>query len=103
MKVKELLRFHQSRHEVDVDTCFIDLSYDGVAATKSCGRSFEVLSGKFVDCRTVYPLSIGIAEKGFSDVMKAKEVMKTTLINLRKSGTTPNNWRMDAPKRSGRI
>ena len=102
MKVKEFLRFHQSRHEEDVDTCRIDFSYDGVAVSNSCGRSFEVLSGKFVDCRTVYPLSVGVAEKGFSDVMKAKQVMKNTLVKLRKCGISPNHWRMDHPKRAGR-
>ena len=101
MKVKEFVRFHQSRHSIDVDTCLMDLSYDGVAVSKSCGRSFEVLSGKFVDCRTVYPLSIGVAEKGFSDIMKAKEVMKSTLIKLRKCGICTNHWRMDHPKRAG--
>ena len=103
MKTKEFLRFHQSRHASDVDTSLMDFSYDGVAVTKSCGRSFEVLSGKFVECRQVYTLAVGIAEKGFSDIMKAKEVMKRTLVKLRKCGISPRHWRMDHPKRAGRF
>ena len=81
----------------------MDISYDGVSLTKSCGRSIEVLSGKFWSCRQVYPLAIGVAEKNFSDTMRAEEVTKSTLTNLRKEGVHVRNMIMDAPKRSGKI
>ena len=85
------------------DTDLMDISYDGVSVSKSCGRSFEVLSGKFLSCRQVYPLALGMAEKGFSDTMKAKEVSKRTLTNLRKEGVHIRHMIMDAPKRAGNI
>ena len=62
-----------------------------------------MLSGKLLSCRQVYPLAVGIAEKGFSDTMKAEEVTKTTLTNLRKEGVHIRHIIMDAPKRSGEI
>ena len=70
VNVKKWLRFHQSRHEVDVDAGVVNLSYDGVEATKSCHRSFEVLSAKFDKCRVVYPLAIGIGGASIYDVCK---------------------------------
>lgn len=79
----------------------MDLSYDGVAVSHSCGRSFEVMSGKFPDCRTVYTLAIGVAEKGFSDILKAEQLMRSTLKKLRKCGIYIRHWRMDHPKRAG--
>ena len=81
----------------------MDISYDGVSVSKSCGRSFEILSGKFLPCRQVYPLAVGMAEKGFSDTMKAEEVSKRTLINLRKEGVHVRHMISDAPKRAGGI
>ena len=84
-----------------VDTDIMDISYDGVKVSNSCGRSFEVLSGKFKTCRQVYPLCIGQAEKGFSETMKAEEVSKKTLTNLRKEGVHVCDLVMDAPKRAG--
>lgn len=81
----------------------MDISYDGVSLTKSCGRSIEVLSGKFRSCRQIYPLAVGVAEKGFSDTMRAEEVTKATLTNLRKEGVHIRHIIMDAPKRSGEL
>ena len=111
------------------DTEIMDISYDGVRVSNSCGRSFEVtyllnyisytpnsdklqlklishfkvLSGKFSTCRQVYALAIGKSEKGFSDTMKAEEVTKRTLINLRKEGLHIRHMVMDAPKRAGEM
>ena len=99
--MKKFLRYHQSRHEVDVPASEMSVSYDGVEATKSCGRSFEVFSGKFENCRTVYPLAIGLAEKGFSSILKAAKIMKSTLVDLRGSGITINFFVLDHPKRCG--
>ena len=99
--MKKFLRYHQSRHEVDVQANVFHVSYDGVAATNSCGRSFEVFSGKFENCRVVYPLAIGIAEKGFSALVKAKKVMKRTLIELKRSGIRIRFFVLDHPKRCG--
>ena len=101
--MKKFVRFHQSRHEVDVQANILDISYDGVEATKSCGRSFEVMSGKFDNCRVVYPLSVGIAEKGFSTILKAKKVMKSTLKSLTEIGIHVRFFVLDHPKRSGRL
>ena len=47
----KLINIHQGRHRVDVATDEADISYDGVAVTNSCGRSFEVLSCRFINCR----------------------------------------------------
>ena len=99
--MKKFVRYHQSRHEVDVQANSLDVSYDGVEATKSCGRSFEVLSGKFGNCRVVYPLAVGIAEKGFSTILKASKVMKSTLKNLTGIGIQVRFFVLDHPKRSG--
>ena len=85
------------------DTDIMDISYDGVRVSNSCGRSFEVLSGKFLNCRQVYALAIGKAEKEFSDTMKAEQVTKRTLTNLRKEGVHIRHMIMDAPKRAGEI
>ena len=93
--------YHQSRHEIDVDATVLDVSYDGVEATKSCGRSFEVLSAKFENCRQVYPLAIGIAEKGYSSILKGEKVMKRTLRDLKGRGLTIRYFVLDHPKRCG--
>ena len=96
------MKFHKARHsEEDGDIGIMDISYDGVKVSNSCGRSFEVLSGKFLSCRQVYPLAVGMAEKGFSDTMKVKEVSKRMLTNLTKEGVHIRHIIMDAPKRSG--
>ena len=101
MNVKKFLRYHQSRHEVDVPACEMHVSYDGVEATKSCGRSFEVFSGKFENCRTVYPLAIGLAEKGYSSLLKSAKVMKSTLAALHENGIIIRFFVLDHPKRCG--
>ena len=101
--MKKFLNFHEARHNGEGDTGILDISYDGVSLTKSCGRSIEVLSGKFSSCRQVYPLSVGVAEKNFSDTMRAEDVTKTTLTNLRKEGVHIRHIISDAPKRSGEI
>ena len=101
--MKKFLKFHQARHDGDADTGIMDISYDGVALTKSCGRSIEVLSGKFLPCRQIYPLALGVAEKNFSDTMRAEEVTKATLTNFRKEGVHIRHMIMDAPKRSGEM
>ena len=75
------------------------ISYDGVSADKSSGRSFEVLSGKFDNCRVVYPLAIGLAEHGFASYMNAPDVMKETLCDLRDQGVLIRFFIMDHPKR----
>ena len=77
----------------------MDISYDGVSANKSSGRTFEVLSGKFENCRVVYPLSVGMAEHGFASYMKAPNVMRSTLCNLRDRGVHIKFLIMDHPKR----
>ena len=99
--MRKFLRYHQSRHEIDVRADVLDVSYDGVEATNSCGRSFEVLSAKFDNCRVVYPLAIGIAEKGFSSLLKADKVMKKTLKELKGSGISIRYFVLDHPKRCG--
>ena len=101
MDVQKFLRFHQSRHATNVLANCIDLSYDGVVATNSSSRSFEVLSGKFPNCRMVYPLSVGVSGDGFSDLMKAPQVMKSTLVDLKQSGVYVRFFVMDHPKRCG--
>ena len=100
--MKKLLRFHQSRHEVDVDAGVVNLSYDGVEATKSCHRSFEVLSAKFENCRVVYPLAIGIAESGYATLMTAPRLMKSTISDLTDLGISIKFFILDHPKRCGR-
>ena len=102
VNVKKFLRYHQSRHEIDVEATVLDVSYDGVEATNSCGRSFEVLSAKFDNCRQVYPLAIGIAEKGYSSILKADKVMKRTLRDLKGRGLTIRYFVLDHPKRCGK-
>ena len=99
--MKKFLRFHQSRHEINVQATVFDVSYDGVEATNSCGRSFEVFSGKFDNCRVVYPMAIGIAEKGFSSLLRADKVMKKTLHGLRENGISIRFFILDHPKRCG--
>ena len=102
MNVKKFLRYHQSRHEIDVEADILDVSYDGVEATKSCGRSFEVFSGKFDGCRVVYPLAIGIAEKGFSSLLRAKKVMKNTIKEITACSISIRFFILDHPKRCGK-
>ena len=40
--VKRVLLLHKSRHPGREDDKVMDVSYDGVKLTNSCGRSFEV-------------------------------------------------------------
>ena len=75
------------------------ISYDGVSADNSSGRSFEVLSAKFDNCRVVYPLAIGLPEKGFASYMTARDVMRVTLCDLRDQGVHIRYLIMDQPKR----
>ena len=53
ISIPHFLNIHQARHKEDVDARVLDVSYDGVVVTKSCGRSFEVCSVKFTNCRQV--------------------------------------------------
>ena len=53
ISIPHFLNIHQARHKDDVEASELDVSYDGVIVTKSCGRSFEVCSIKFTNCRQV--------------------------------------------------
>ena len=103
VNVKRMLQFHRSRHTDPSPESFsvADLSFDGVKLTNSCGRSFEAVSCQFEGCRQVYPLSIGIAEKGFSELLTAKHVMSQPIRNLTANGVRIRNIIPDHPKRSG--
>ena len=103
VSIKRMLRFHRSRHTDLAPESFsvADLSFDGVKLTNSCGRSFEVLSCQFEGCRQVYPLSIGIAEREFSDFLTSKHVMSQPIIQLTENGVRIRNIIPDHPKRTG--
>lgn len=101
VNVKRFLKFHRSRHPDGIPGLTIDVSYDGVKMTNSCGRSFEVMSCKFLGCRQVYPVCIGIPEKGFADLLTAKHVMAEPLVRLKKMGVHVRYFPMDHPKRCG--
>ena len=64
------------------------------------GKTYEVISGKFVGCRQLYTLAVGVAEEGFSDKMKGERVRENVLKNLWKSGICTRFWKMDQPKAS---
>ena len=99
INTKKFMRFHQARHIENVDVGSMNISYDGVSANKSSGRTFEVLSGKFDKCRVVYPLCVGMAETGFTSYMKAQNVMRSTLCGLKDLGVHIQYFIMDHPKR----
>ena len=101
IKAANLLNIHQGRHAEDVTADLIDVSYDGVEITKSVGRSLEAMSVKFTNCRAVYPMSIGVAEPQFTDMMGGKEVMKKPLNDLSSNSVEVRHFIMDAPKRCG--
>ena len=103
VNVKRVLLLHKSRHPGRDDDSVADISYDGVKLTNSCGRSFEVLSAMFSQCLEVYPLSIGIAERGFSDQLSAQDVIAGTLTELVSNGIRIRNIIPDHPKRAGEI
>ena len=103
VNVKRVLEFHNSRHPGGSPEPTVDVSYDGVKLTNSCGRSFECMSCKFLDCRQVYPVSVAIAEKEFSDLLTAKHVMAEPLRNLKKCGVHVRYLPMDHPKRCGEL
>ena len=105
VKVKELLRFHQSRHQKrDAATIMDIMSHDRVALSHSRfgqgRRTVKVFSGKFVGCRQLYTLAVGVAEEGFSDKMKLERVRDNILKNLWKFGIRTRFWKMDSPKAS---
>ena len=93
VKVRELLRFHRSRHQnrAEEETSIMDiLSHGGGGVSSSHSsfgqeRTFEVISGKFVGCRQLYTLAVGVAEEGFSDVMRRERVGETTLRQVSQS------------------
>ena len=105
VKVRELLRIHQSRHQNRAaDTSIMEfMSHDGPPTSFGHGSrtSFEI-SGKFVGCRQLYTLAVGVAEEGFSDAMRGERVRvrESILRNLRKSGVRTRFWKMDPPKAS---
>ena len=114
VSVKRLLQFNRSRHAEPLSSCLVmsrpaapqsfsvaDLSFDGVKLTKSCGRSFEVVSCQFEGCRQTFPLSIGIAEKGFSHLLTSKHVMSQPIRHLTENGVRIRNIIPDHPKRCG--
>ena len=98
--IEHLRSFHAARHRTDTHPTCIDLSYDGVEVDHSSGRSFEILSGRFAGCRTVYPLTVAIAEKKFTSEMKAKEVSSNLLTELRKAQVRIPVIICDHPKRA---
>ena len=103
VNIKRVLQFHKSRHP-DKDADYVaDISYDGVRLTNSCGRSFETLSIMFSECLQVFPCAIGIAERGYSGQLTAKDVMAETLIKLVSNGIHIRNVIPDHPKRAGKI
>ena len=59
------------------------------------------MSAMFSECIEVYPLSIGIAERGFSDQLTAKDVMAATLKRLVRNGIHIRSLIPDHPKRAG--
>ena len=101
--VKRVLMFHNSRHANMPPGSFsvADLSFDGVKLTNSCGRSFEVVSCQFEGCRQIYPLSVGIAEKDFSELLTSKHVMAQPINRLTENGVSIRNIIPDHPKRCG--
>ena len=101
VSIKRMLLFHRSRHTDLAPTSLADLSFDGVKLTNSCGRSFEVVSCQFEGCRQVYPLSIGIAEKEFSELLTAKHVLSQPIRQLTENGVHIRNIIPDHPKRCG--
>ena len=102
IRVANLLNIHQGRHAQDVTADEVDVSYDGVEITKSVGRSLECMSVKFTNCRTVYPVAVGIAEPQFTDMIKSgKEVMKRPLNDLSSNSVAVRHLVLDAPKRFG--
>ena len=60
--VAKFINIHHARHMVDVPTDEADISYDGVAVTNSCGRSFEVMSCKFSGCRQASTLVFKLSD-----------------------------------------
>ena len=60
------------------------------------------MSAMFSECIEVYPLSIGIAERGFSDQLTAKDVMAATLKRLVRNGIHIRSLIPDHPKRAGK-
>ena len=56
--VKDIVDFHNSLHGTPVKSKVVDMSLDGVPQSKSGGISMEVLSVRFIECRTVYTVAI---------------------------------------------
>ena len=101
--MRELLRIHQSRHQNRADTSVMEfMSHDGPPTSFGHGRTSFEISGKFVGCRQLYTLAVGVAEEGFSHAMRGERVRvrESILRNLRKSGVRTRFWKMDPPKAS---
>lgn len=103
VKVRELLRIHQSRHQNRADTSIMEfMSHDGPPTSFGQGRTSFEISGKFVGCRQLYTVAVGVAEEGFSHAMRGERVRvrESILRNLRKSGVRTRFWKMDPSKAS---
>ena len=63
LSLKDVLDFHTSQHPSAPAPSSLDISMDGVPESKMNSKTMEVVSCRFENCRKVYPLRIGIAER----------------------------------------
>ena len=85
--------------EDDVPFKYIALSADGVPESKQSGRSLDVITLRYLNCKMVLPLTIIRRERGFKlDVATAwddiiAEINRIPLVRV-------HHLSMDAPKRA---
>ena len=99
MDLHELMAFHRYLHGMKEGSDEIDISVDGLPETKSGGLSIDVLSIRFVDCRTVYSqVILQPARKAMG--IPEDIILEPFLRGLTRAGLRVRRVIADAPKRA---
>ena len=98
--LEAVCELHSSLHGDCTGSPYFDLSLDGIPDNKSSGLSIDLLSLRFIDCRTVYTLAVlQPARKGMGipDVV----ILDHFLEDYKESSKKLRRIIADAPKRAG--
>ena len=76
--LSDIKEFHKSIHEEGAPFCDFDLSLDGVPESKSGGRSIDILSLQFDNCRHVY--TVGILQPFLKDIPDKADIALTRFV-----------------------
>ena len=95
LNLKDIIAYHLKNHD---EAAEVDLSTDGIPEDVSSGRSMDVYTLKFTNCRVVYPWRIFV--QGTVTKLSLSELIQPIIDELKKNQLKVRLIVADAPKRS---